>query len=316
MSPHETGFTMDTSSIKFGPGMTREVGDDMARLGCRRVMVVTDRRLSALAPVRTVMASLAASHVEAELFDRVHIEPTDASFMDAIAFAERGAYAPEDVPPLLARRFVSRDAQALALHVRPKGDIWDGDLARAFSADVERIDPAAAGIAVTIHAHERMIRSGFERAAAIALVLVFLIVLADFRSLRDTLVALVPLAAGWVWTLGAMRLLGLSFDVANVVVLPLLLGVGVDAGAHMVHRCRESAEGRGGVADVAEILRGTGAAVVVASTTTIVGFAALMAGDYGAMKSFGLIMTIGMLCCLAASVIVLPAVLVLIGRAR
>jgi hydroxyacid-oxoacid transhydrogenase len=88
----ETGFTMDTSSIKFGPGMTREVGYEAARFGCRRVALVTDTTLAALAPVQTALASLKAAGVDAVLFDRVRTEPTDASFTDAIAFAKDGRF--------------------------------------------------------------------------------------------------------------------------------------------------------------------------------------------------------------------------------
>ncbi|MCB0071065.1 MAG: iron-containing alcohol dehydrogenase [Caldilineaceae bacterium] len=58
---HETAFTMDTSSIKFGPGVTREVGQDMAALGARRVMVVTDPNLAASEPVATVTDALRAA---------------------------------------------------------------------------------------------------------------------------------------------------------------------------------------------------------------------------------------------------------------
>jgi hydroxyacid-oxoacid transhydrogenase len=88
----ETGFTMDTSSIKFGPGMTREVGADALRLGCRRVMVVTDARLASLPPFAVTMASLADAGLDAVPFDRVRTEPTDASFAEAIAFAQQGRF--------------------------------------------------------------------------------------------------------------------------------------------------------------------------------------------------------------------------------
>ena len=73
----ETRFTMDTSSIKYGPGATREVGADMARFGSRRVMVVTDPRLAGGATVATVMESLKAEGIDAVLYDRVRVEPTD-----------------------------------------------------------------------------------------------------------------------------------------------------------------------------------------------------------------------------------------------
>jgi hydroxyacid-oxoacid transhydrogenase len=88
----ETRFTMDTSSIKFGPGATREVGADMARFGGRRVMVVTDPRLAESETVATVMESLKAEGIDAVLYDRVRVEPTDTTFMAAAAFATEGKF--------------------------------------------------------------------------------------------------------------------------------------------------------------------------------------------------------------------------------
>jgi hydroxyacid-oxoacid transhydrogenase len=88
----ETRFTMDTSSIKFGPGATREVGADMARFGGRRVMVVTDPRLAGGETVATVMESLKAEGIDAVLYDRVRVEPTDTTFMAAAAFATEGRF--------------------------------------------------------------------------------------------------------------------------------------------------------------------------------------------------------------------------------
>ncbi|MFN8496202.1 MAG: hydroxyacid-oxoacid transhydrogenase [Caldilineaceae bacterium] len=88
----ETAFTMDTSSIKFGPGVTREVGADMAALGVKRVMVVTDPNLSQSEPVAVTLAALRAEGIDAVLFDRTRVEPTDASFKEAIQFAEDGNF--------------------------------------------------------------------------------------------------------------------------------------------------------------------------------------------------------------------------------
>ena len=88
----ETAFSIDTSSIKYGAGVTREAGYEMRRMGARRVMVVTDPRLSASDPVSTVLASLKGEGVEAVLYDEVRVEPTDVSFKEAIVFAEQGAF--------------------------------------------------------------------------------------------------------------------------------------------------------------------------------------------------------------------------------
>ncbi len=90
--PLETAFTMNSSAIKYGVGVTREVGYDMQALGARRVMVVTDPNLAGGEAVATVLESLRAAGLDAALFDRVHIEPTDISFKEAIAFATDGRF--------------------------------------------------------------------------------------------------------------------------------------------------------------------------------------------------------------------------------
>lgn len=88
----ETTFTMDTSSIKYGAGSTREVGYDMQKLGAERVMVVTDPKIANLESVAVVLDSFAQADIDAVLYDGVRIEPTDVSFREAIAFAQEGKF--------------------------------------------------------------------------------------------------------------------------------------------------------------------------------------------------------------------------------
>lgn len=88
----ETAFTMDTSNIKFGPGVTREVGYDMKQLGATRVMVVTDPNLADREPVSIALEALHSAGIDAMLFDGVRVEPTDASFKEAIKFAADGRF--------------------------------------------------------------------------------------------------------------------------------------------------------------------------------------------------------------------------------
>jgi hydroxyacid-oxoacid transhydrogenase len=89
---YEYAFEIATSSIRFGPGVTREIGMDLAYQNLRRVMVVTDPHLAKLSPVATVLESLKKEKVPFELFDRVAVEPTDASMREAIAFARQGDF--------------------------------------------------------------------------------------------------------------------------------------------------------------------------------------------------------------------------------
>ena len=88
----ETAFSIDTSSIKFGPGVTREVGYEMRRIGARRVAVVTDSNLARMEPVSVVLGALRAEGIEVVVYDQVRVEPTDESFKDAIEFASEGQF--------------------------------------------------------------------------------------------------------------------------------------------------------------------------------------------------------------------------------
>src|SRR3954465_15794412 len=80
-------FEMAVSSIRFGKGVTREVGMDLAEMGAKHVLVVTDPVLRTLPPMQTVVDSLEANKIRYTIYDRVRVEPTDESFLDAIAFA-------------------------------------------------------------------------------------------------------------------------------------------------------------------------------------------------------------------------------------
>ncbi len=88
---HEYAFEMAASNVRFGAGVTREVGQDLVDLGVRRALVVTDPVVARLPPMQVVLESLAAAGVEAVVYDRVRVEPTDTSFHDAIAFANEHA---------------------------------------------------------------------------------------------------------------------------------------------------------------------------------------------------------------------------------
>jgi hydroxyacid-oxoacid transhydrogenase len=92
---NEFAFEMATSNIRFGVGATQEVGMDLADLGVRRALVVTDQNVAQLAPVAIVRTALEAAGVQSVLFDRVRVEPTDGSFREAIQFAE--AHAPDGI---------------------------------------------------------------------------------------------------------------------------------------------------------------------------------------------------------------------------
>ncbi|KAG7273474.1 hypothetical protein CRUP_015850 [Coryphaenoides rupestris] len=85
-------FEMASSNIRYGEGVTREIGMDLQNMGARNVCLMTDRNLAALPPVQSVLESLAHSGVNYQVFDKVRVEPTDSSFKEAIAFARNDSF--------------------------------------------------------------------------------------------------------------------------------------------------------------------------------------------------------------------------------
>jgi hypothetical protein len=117
-----------------------------------------------------------------------------------------------------------------------------------------------------------------------------------------------PLAMGVVWMMGTMRLLQIPFNFANLVAVPLIIGVGIDNGVHVIHRIRF--EGRAGMRVV---LRHTGRAIFIASLTTMIGFGSLALASHRGLASLGLVLLLGVGACLITSTLVLPNLLVVLG---
>ena len=123
--------------------------------------------------------------------------------------------------------------------VTPQEDIWQGASAARFIEEVKLKAPQIAGFMTMLYEHSKMVISGFQLGALIASLLVIVLLWFDFRSLRDALTCLLPLMMGWCWMFVGMQVFGLELNVANIVVLPLILGIGVDTSVHIMHRVRE-----------------------------------------------------------------------------
>jgi predicted RND superfamily exporter protein len=168
--------------------------------------------------------------------------------------------------------------------------------------------PEVTGFPVVFEKMSRSILDGFQMAVIVGALVVMLILFVDFRSARDTSLALVPLVLGVVWMMGAMRLLGFELNFANLVAVPLIIGVGIDNGVHVIQRMR--LEGRDGMALV---LRHTGRAILIASLTTMIGFGSLILASHRGMRSLGAALLLGVGACLVTSTVVLPNLLVALG---
>jgi hypothetical protein len=212
-----------------------------------------------------------------------------------------------DLPPELRQRYVGASGRFL-IRIHPAVDIWERQGAERFVGDLRRVDAGVTGPPITTFEAIRFIRSGYFDGTLYALALVAAITAAFLRSIRGAALALIPLGLGVLWTLGLMHAVGLSFNLANVWALPLIIGTAAEFGINIFMRFRE-ARRQGGPA----LGRSTVMAVTLNGLTTIAGFAALMVAHHRGIFGLGLLLTIGTACSLLAALVVLPALLRRVG---
>jgi hopanoid biosynthesis associated RND transporter like protein HpnN len=206
-----------------------------------------------------------------------------------------------DLPDDLVDRMVARDGR-VRIEVFPKEDLSDGDALEAFVTDVQTIAPEAIGNVVVMLESERAVVRSLRQALITAVAIITVLLLFLWRTLVDTLIVMIPLGLAAILTGAASAVLDIPFNFADVIVIPLLLGMGVDSGIHLVHRSRTAAPTHG------NLLRTTTArAVTFSALTTMASFGTLGFSSHPGMASLGQLLTIGIAFVLLCNLIVLPA---------
>ncbi|MFM7803477.1 MAG: MMPL family transporter, partial [Verrucomicrobiota bacterium] len=131
-----------------------------------------------------------------------------------------------------------------------------------------------------------------------------LLVWVHFRSPVQVFLSLFPVAVGALWMVGFMGVAGIPFNPANIMTLPLVIGIGVTNGIHILNRFAEERT-------PALLGRSTGKAVIISGLTTIAGFGSLIIADHRGIRSLGWVMAVGTATCMVAAMTLLPAVLTL-----
>ncbi len=243
--------------------------------------------------------SLFQQHMAGDLLSRLHV-------LRQVANPDPPQLS--DLPASLVHRFVGHHGRHL-LKIYGKGNIWDTEALTHFVADVRSVDPQVTGNPLQAHEASHEMMGSYQEAAVYSLIVIIGVLVMNFRSLTLSLIAAFPLAAGVLQSFGLFGYLDIPLNPANMIALPLILGIGVDYGVHIVHEFREC---RGPY----RMSPGTAVAVLVDALTTIVGFGSLMIASHQGLQSLGRVLTISVTCCLFSSLVMLPALLSWITRNR
>jgi len=214
----------------------------------------------------------------------------------------------EDLPPALRDRFVGVTGKLL-LQVYPREDVWQRDKQEKFVTDLRKVDPNVTGTPVQLYEYETLLKDSYVQAAWYSLAAIAFMVFFHFRSLGAVILSLLPVGIGTLWLTGLMGWFDIPINLANIMTLPLVIGIGVTNGVHILNRFAE--ERTPGI-----LARSTGKAVLVSGLTAIAGFGSLILAKHRGIYSLGCVMATGIATCMIAGLTFLPALLNLLGRWR
>jgi uncharacterized protein len=268
-----------------------------------QLRVQSGRLLERLARTEREVAEPALTHLQAQLY---------RDFVDKFYSLQRNLHPRPvtlaDIPDEMRRKFIGASGRFL-IHVHPKVDIWEREGAEQFVRELRTVDTDVTGTPIITFEAIRLMERAYLQGTVYAFVLVGALTFAMLRRVRETLLAVLPLGLGLMWTVGLMWLFDLKFNLANVWGLPLIIGTSAEFGLNVVMNYLEGREHGGPL-----VTRSTVMAVVLNGLTTIVGFGSLMISRHQGIYGLGLLLTVGATCALIASLVVLPVVLRLLPR--
>lgn len=281
------------------------------------------RALADLGPVAERPPALAATARLESVLNRLLAQPEPArlaavletllvdELADRLDWLRRalrvGPIAFEDLPEGLRERWVAADGRARVVAL-PREDVRDVAALRAFVDAVAGVAPGATGRPVVEAGIGGIVVRSFQTALGIAAVVIAALLGVTLRSLALSAIVLAPITLASLWTVAFGVLTDTPFNMANVIVIPLVVGLGVDNGIHVVLRHRDAGS-------LAEVLRSsTPRAVLLSALTTLAAFGSLGLSSHRGIQSLGVLLAVAVASLIVATLVVLPALLHLYER--
>ncbi len=212
----------------------------------------------------------------------------------------------DGLPKELHSRFLSPEG-TYAIYAFPSVNIWEKQPLDDFVSQLISVDKNVTGPPVMFHEILGLVRTSYFQAAAFSAVAIFLLFLINFRSLKYSLLASLPLACGTLSLFGLMSSLDLSFNMANMIALPMILGIGADNGVHIIERFREEHE-----MSLDFLFGSTGKALLITYLDTMTSFVGLAFANHQGLAQLGRVVILGISCCTFMGILLLPGIMTFI----
>jgi predicted RND superfamily exporter protein len=212
----------------------------------------------------------------------------------------------EDSNDKKIRYFYNKDRLKIAAYLYPDGKKWDEAKAELIQKEIKGLGKGfdITGTSIMFTNLKTSIIRESVAASTIAFIIIFFIIYFKFKSIKRVFLVKIPLAAGFILTLGFMGLTGMQFNYINIGAITLLFGIGVDYGIYIlqdyIEEERENTEAS---------VKHVGKTVVMCAMTTIAGFGSLVTTGFHGIATLGAIITIGVIACLSCALFLLPALM-------
>jgi len=216
----------------------------------------------------------------------------------------------DDLPEELTQRWISQQG-TVRIEVFPRGNLNDSEALGSFVSEVRSVKSDVSGVPVNYLEGGRAVVNAFQQAFLYSLLIITVVLAVFMERKRDIVLVLTPLLLAALLTGATAVVLGIPFNFANIIALPLLLGMGVDNGIHMVHRFRTAPPDDGTLLNTS-----TARAVVLSALTNTSAFTNLAVSPHQGTASMGVLLSVGIVLMALCTLIVLPSLLALLGSAK
>jgi predicted RND superfamily exporter protein len=208
----------------------------------------------------------------------------------------------EDLPESVLDQYSNRSRDLFLITIYPKGNLFeDGELMARYAEDLDRISEKTTGTLSLGVALIRIFARDGRNAILLTLVIVFLLLWLDFSSPKLAFMAMIPLIFGIFWMAGFMQISGMMITFMNLIGLPMIIGIGIDDGVHIIHRWQAEGPGKCRI-----VFASTGKAILLTSLTTMLAFGSMVFSVFPAWASLGSALFIGVGACFITTVLFLP----------
>jgi predicted RND superfamily exporter protein len=215
----------------------------------------------------------------------------------------------EDLPSSILDRYANKTRDKFLVTIYPSGSLYDGEYAKRFSEDLNRVSEKTTGLGPLMIALLDVFGRDGRNAVLLTLIIVFILLWVDFKKIRYALMAMVPLAFGIFWMVGLMNITHILLSMSTVMGLPLIVGIGIDDGVHIMHRWRIEGNDK-----IHTVFSSTGKAILLTSLTTMLAFGSLVFSAFPAWGLFGGALFLGVATCFLTTTIILPGIFGFIKR--